>query len=222
MRYPYLVGEWILLARSWGEQFGGIILQAHGVRSYIGSMLTLVTVLERLTSAPHCRKFVDVWQQWRGVKMVPERSDIDPVMLGASMAAISILQVRAPDQIIRRMSGSAIVEFTGRRRDGENMVDLAPPEQREERILRHQNMINVPCGAWLAREAVGNTGAVGTLEAILLPVSNDKAPDQPFIYIGQDIRKSDRWELDEVSTDIELARDFEYIDIGAGVPMDSP
>jgi hypothetical protein len=185
-------------------------------------MLTLVTVLERLTSAPHCRKFVEVWQQWRGVKMVPERSDADPVMLGTSMVAISILQVCAPDQIIRRMSGSAFLEFTGRRRDGQNMVDLAPPEQREERILRHQNMINVPCGAWLTRQAVGKTGAVGTLEGVLLPVSNDKAPDQPYIYIGQDICRSDRWELGEVSTELELAHDFEYIDIGAGVPMDSP
>ncbi len=181
-------------------------------------MLTLVTVLERLTSAPHCRNFVEVWQQWRGDKMVPERSGVDPVMLGASLAAISILHIRAPDQIIRRMSGSALVEFTGRKRDGENMVDLAPPEQREERILRHQNMVNVPCGAWLARQTVSNTGGVGTLEAILLPVSNDKTPDQPFIYVGQDFRRTGEWELDEVSTNIDLARDFEYIDIGAGVP----
>ncbi len=98
------------------------------------------------------------------------------------------------------------------------MVHLAPPEQREERILRHQNIINVPCGARLSREAVSKSGAVGTLEAVLLPVSNDKVPDQPFIYVGQDFRRTDRWELDEVSSDVELASDFEYIDIGAGVP----
>ena len=175
-------------------------------------------VLPRLKGAPHGRKFIDAWRQWRGGKVLPSRSEADPALLRVTMAAVTILQVNSPDEIVYRMTGSEMDRFTGRRRAGQNIVDLAPPQQRDERILRHQNIVCVPCGAWLLRRSVNENGLVGELESVLLPVANDKDSERPFIYFSCDVRRPKNIEFSNPPAGLELARDFEYIDIGAGVP----
>ena len=36
-----------------------------------------------------------------------------------------------------------------------------------------------------------------------MPVANAADPDQPFIYVGQDFRRTGGWELEDAPTEIE-------------------
>ena len=94
-------------------------------------MVMFTELSDRLEAVPNCRKFLDVWQRWRGARLMPIKSDVRPEALGSAMSAITIFEIEAPDRIIFRMVSSDVEAFTGRMRKGANYVELAGPEKLE-------------------------------------------------------------------------------------------
>ena len=79
-------------------------------------MVMFTELSDRLEAAPNCRKFLDVWQRWRGARLMPIKSDVRPEALGSAMSAIAIFEVEAPDRIIFGMVSSDLEASTGRMR----------------------------------------------------------------------------------------------------------
>ena len=194
----------------------------HEFDEYMGSvdqqMVTLAKVSDRLEAAPNCQRLLDVWQQWRGDRLLPTRSDAHPEALGPAMSAITIFEVEAPDRIIFRILSSDIESFTGRTRTGANYVELARPEDREQRIDRHQRMINTPCGATSLITVFPESGLTATLHSLILPLAKDGEAKPTFLYAASDIDSDKRWDILPVHLSAPLANQFDYIDIGRGLP----
>lgn len=173
---------------------------------------------EQLADTPNCHHFLQVWQQWRGDGVLPTRAMADPIPLGATLRAMNIFEVPKPDQIIFRLAATDLEEFTGRNRKGQNLVDLAAPEDRAERIARHQNILNTPCGLLLVRHSTTTSDVPLSMSALLLPVTEAKGTPPRYIYVAMDFAHTDKWLDGEMPTMLELAGTISYVDIGCGLP----
>lgn len=181
-------------------------------------MVALAELPDLLEAAPNCRRHLDVWQRWRGDGVMPARSRVRPEELGATMSAITIFEVEAPDRIIFRILASDIEAFTGRSRAGDNYVDLARPEFRDERIKRHQQMINRPCGAVTRLSVCPESDLQATVRSLILPLAKDGDSIPSFLYVASDIVGDKQWDVLPIHLSAPLANEFDYIDIGCGVP----
>lgn len=181
-------------------------------------MLTLANAPDRLDEAPNGQTLLSVWQQWRGDRLLPTRANALPEDLRSVMSAISILEIEARERIMIRMLASDIETFAGRTRKGENYADLARPEDREERIERHQRLVNTPCGAISTLTVMPEAGRTTTFTSLYLPLAADSRSKPAFLYAAVDIRSDKSWEQLPMHVSTPLADVFDYIDIGYGLP----
>jgi len=170
-------------------------------------------------TAPNCKKFLDVWQQWRGDRILPTRDDVRPEMLGKSLSAITILEIRAPDNIKIRMVPSDVEELTDHYKAGENFVDLVAPDERRIRIQRYQNLVRVPCGAFSNVRIPSKHKLALNLVGLLFPVIEFEGQPPRFIYGAIEflddrdlLKDTDKLEY------VPISRNFQYVDIGCGLP----
>ncbi|MEQ9640413.1 MAG: PAS domain-containing protein [Alphaproteobacteria bacterium] len=171
-----------------------------------------------LADAPACLAFAEAWERWRGDKLVPTRDDIRPERLGAAMRATTVLHVEAPDRITIRLASVNYELLLGHSAKGINFVELAAPQHRQMRIERHQNMIRTPCGGLARSRVVPPNGLTVMARNLILPVAS--GPDGPidFVYNVAHVERP-RPLADNGERDIApLAAEFDYLDIGAGLP----
>ena len=180
-------------------------------------MLTLANIDERFASCPNCQNFLAIWQQWRGDQTIPTRSDIRPESLGSTMGAITILEVEAPERLIIRMVSTGIETIIKESKVGQNYVDLASPEDREERIQRHQRLVNTPCGALSLVTVNSEEGYSSELRSLILPVAKDEELKPTYLYTANDLISDLRWKDRSDAVLSELASEYEFIDIGCGL-----
>lgn len=180
-------------------------------------MLTLSSLPQRLADLPHCRAFLSAWLQWRGERPLPVRADVRPEQLGPALSALSVLEVVAPDEIVVRLVSSEAEAFWGVPIKGRNYVDLVRPEDRPERIERHQRLINTPCGALTATQLVSERRLVASVRAVILPVAAEAGATPTFLYIATDFDR-ERQLARTTTHAAPLAGGFEHVDIGFGVP----
>lgn len=177
----------------------------------------LAAAAERLAAAPNCRRFLETWQSWRSGSAVPVRAEARPESLGRLLGAVSVLEVVAPDRIVIRLVASDIENFAGRTRKGENFVKLVRPDEQALRIERHQNVVNTPCGGCGRVLLTVGTQVVASVHGLMLPVAAEAGAAASFVYVATDIQGEKDWDVIPPGT-AGVARDFHYIDIGAGLP----
>ena len=182
-------------------------------------MVMFTELSDRLEAAPNCRKFLDVWQRSRGAQPNPINLDMRPEALDSAMSAIALFEVEAPDRIIFRMVSSDLEAFTGRMRKGANYVELARPEDREERIERHRRLANTPCGAFSLVAIYPESGLTASLRSLALPLARDNEIKPRFLYVASDIESDKRWEPLPARFSSSLAVEYIYVDIGCGAPV---
>ncbi len=182
-------------------------------------MVMFTELSDRLEAAPNCRKFLYVWQRWRGARLMSIKSDVRPEALGSAMPAITIFEVEAPDRIIFRMVSSDLEASTGRMRKGAKYVELARPEDREERIERHRRLVNTPCGAFSLVAIYPESGLTASLRSLALPLARDNEIKPRFLYVASDIESDKRWEPLPARFSSSLAVEYIYVDIGCGAPV---
>ena len=182
-------------------------------------MLSVATAPAELSTAPNCRRFLNVWQEWRGTQTLPTRADALPETLAGLLHAVTVIEVVAPEQLNLRLVATEIEEVTGRSIKGKNYVDLARAEDRAIRIERQQNIANTPCGAIMFNRLVHENGLTVSTQALFLPVARVAEERASFIYIAADVYRSDRTLLRPDAHKVApVATDCRYVDIGFGVP----
>lgn len=176
---------------------------------------------ENLAGLRNNLKFLKVWQRWRGERPLPTRDDVRPEMLGASITGITVFEVKSPDCVVYRKSCSMLDDLRRNRITGKNYIDMAPTEQRQTRVSRLNNILNLPCGGLGWINSVLSDGVSVDIQTLLLPVTGNTPTDHGFIYVGVDLISDKNWDSDATFETAPVATRFEYVDIGFGLPDDS-
>ena len=182
-------------------------------------MLDVFSLPIRLANMPNSIRLLEVWLKWRGQNLFPVSGDIKPEMLGPTMSSVGIMKFQDPNQLIVRMMSTDAVELFGRNLQGEDWYSTVPPEQRPRRVERIQNIRNTPCGIFnVVSRFRTKQGFTVEASSILLPAGDTISGQISKIYSTIDIL-SERQFDDNIALGIApLAEEYEFIDIGAGVP----
>jgi len=175
----------------------------------------LVIALPLKTEA--CARLLAYWDGLRGDRLLPTRREIDPAGLVAVLPYLSIVEIRDPDTMIYRLSGTALRAIMGIEATGRNMLDLAPQDKRLQRAYRNWTAATRPCATAYEMNLAYPSGAVYAHEGISLPVAAPQA-DQPALLLRAfapipGMIWYNHAEMPRAAGEYE----FRFIDIGAGI-----
>jgi hypothetical protein len=169
-------------------------------------------------SGNHSRQFLEVWNRWRGDRLMPDRKDVEPADFVALLPYFIILEVVSDMEANYRLAGTELHRLMGRELTNSNFIDLAPPEDQRERGWRMHTQVYHPCGSRSIVERIGRDGSVIVTETITLPAYS-KNPDTRLILAVVSMLDRRFSEAQTYPTHfIPLANDHEFLDIGAGLP----
>ncbi|MEX0299770.1 MAG: PAS domain-containing protein [Kordiimonas sp.] len=105
---------------------------------------------------------------------VPARSDINPLHLKKILSWVLLAEWHGPKNLVPTVVGSDIDDALGSNFTGVNMFDYYPAEVAEGMQEYYQNILIQPCGGFLVRDVAKKNGAVGTLEALMFPLHDER------------------------------------------------
>lgn len=171
--------------------------------------------------SPEMLVFLQWWHQARNGNDIPIRADLRIDRIAKLISRLLMIDVLSPDEMIIRLTGTNIDAQAGINSTGTNILDITPPEYRDQRSHRLWQMASRPCpGIFFYRndlEWVDGTVSVG----LTLPVrSGADATGRQFISYFDNYRPSiDRNEPGSPVTQ-NMPDRFAYVDVGFGVPED--
>jgi hypothetical protein len=95
------------------------------------------------------------WKQLQTSEAVPRRVDFDPAEVSTILPGIMILEVISDENIIVRLTGTALTELFGQEITGMDFLDFWPPGLRYEAGKVLMSLVSKPCG--LLVRIVGTT-----------------------------------------------------------------
>lgn len=172
-------------------------------------------------------EFEAYWRDLRGDLLVPRKSAVDPAGITELLPRITILERHAADEIIYRLSGTAVAGEGASDQTGKNILDFVPAGQRQRLILACTAMVGQPCGSRVTTYFTTEEERVLERKLHYLPMSADDGeirfllgyyhpmddPSQPPPLPGSN---------DRVVSALTRVGDAEFIDIGAGIPNKAP
>lgn len=123
------------------------------------------------------------------------------------------------DDVIVRLIATAIVERWGVDLTGKSMFTAHMPMKREDTLFNFNSVIDKPCGLLSVNNTRTSGGRAVVSETLSLPLS--VLPGRPKRLINYS-RLIDPMEEDERSEEVAAYEHQEWIDIGAGVPDETP
>lgn len=165
------------------------------------------------------RQLLRAWRHWRGQELVPSRASMNLGDITPLLANLVVLEVRAPDDVVFRLAGTALCRALGRELRGTDYLRGMPEAARTRRIARLQHLVNQPCGALVYSLRHAATGMPFRTEGLSLPI-RPAAAGAPMQVVGVVARLPGEPEPYAVA-EREIGRlqdDYRFFDIGAGVP----
>ncbi len=165
-----------------------------------------------------CARLLAYWDALRGDRLLPGRAEIDPAALVAVLPWVSIVELRDPDAMIYRLSGTALRDIMGFEATGRNMLDLVPAASRRQRAYRNWVAATRPCATAYEMNLIYSSGALYAHEGVSLPMTPAR-PGAPMLLLRAfapipGMIWYNRAEMPRAAGEY----DFRFIDIGAGVP----
>lgn len=185
-----------------------------------GAGLDLAGLREAISEA-ETRRFLDAWLGWRGDRLVPARSAVNPADIVACLDLLTLYEVADADHVIFRLAGSRLrmanvvaFEATGR-----NYKDLTAPEDWPARSRRFMDMSRLPCGGFMMLRLAGPEGPAAMLECLNLPVRPGDADGQCQMICCNTVvgRRLHYGQAPRLRT-VPAVEGFVYVDVGAGLP----
>jgi hypothetical protein len=181
-------------------------------------MLTLAECEKLLSSAPNCLALIVAWQRWRKNEILPNVGDVRPEELGSALRGISVAEVLSRHDTVFRFVSSLHEEIMGRDLQGVNLRDVSHPKGLASRMERLWNLASQPCGVVVTLNMIRKNYASEATLRLLLPVLPQN-PSQPMRLYGALDRIGEHTTMsDDPVSQVAVADDFEYIDIGCGTP----
>lgn len=166
-----------------------------------------------------CRPLVAAWLRWRGDALVPCRDQLDLAQIKRELAMVSMLELKSPDEVLVRVSGSGITPFKGVDLTGTNLRDLTPKAAWPVRSYRLLSVVRHPCGGALMHEVRQGEELLHVVAMIVLPLRPAAPEGNPLVLIQ--LIRTDRPGVTPTAPGPEglpLPDAFSFIDIGAGAP----
>jgi hypothetical protein len=169
------------------------------------------------------RTLFEVWQGWRGDRLLPRRADVDLAPLGRLMPRLALLEARSATDIVFRLAGTELERLYGRRLTGESYVTMVAPDQQASRGALLWRIAQQPCSCVQHAVFRWQSGQRSTLEIFGLPILSDRA-GEPLQFIAVVSHLTPRgWKAPgwgEVDPVIAMdSKTLRFIDIGAGLPV---
>jgi len=175
----------------------------------------LPVTLSTETLPPPCRFLVEYWERLRGARLLPHRAEIDPLDMVPILSRLHIFEVRAPGEILFRLTGTDYVRLLGFEPTGKNLVTLTPAPLRRLRAWRTWILSVQPCAAWYTHAIAFEAGRSEVAQSVMLPLAPDR-PGAPYQLIA--VTALADLDRRREGTTFGRALDFAFLDIGAGVP----
>ncbi len=143
--------------------------------------------------------------------------------LTKAMPHVTLLEWRAPEEIIFKLAGDSVIERLGFNPAGSNFLDLLHPDQRADSVEGHQIMLAHQCGCYLLYESEFESGARATVETITLPMRKTDGDDAKLLISFHSHQTTSSFgEHRDGTALVSDWRRVEHADIGCGEPPDLP
>jgi len=176
-------------------------------------------------AGPTCRAFAQTWTGWRdqNATVVPDRSRIVPESMGRLLADCLVMDIEGPElEPVIRLAGSRVVDRWGFEPRGMRFRDCMPGEHTEQHIAALRDASRQPCGLRLMREVMRRHGLAYHAEICFLPVHHDERGVCQLFGVSDSDERAHTVDARANPAARESALEITYLDLGAGIPAQSP
>jgi hypothetical protein len=153
---------------------------------------------------------------------IPTRKQFNPMHIPKMLPYLFMIERLSDDQLIVRLTGTALDEAFEMIATGQNILDLFGADQRDFFTSLHDNLSKQPCGAVVRRSVTTANGKGYELTSKSLPLASDDGEVKYVVgMLGADISHLPAVEVKNLMVTSSVT-DFFYLDLGFGVPNDAP
>jgi hypothetical protein len=153
-------------------------------------------------------------QQTTGA-IVPPRRAFAPSSMRTLLPYLALLELLAPETILVRLVGTAVINRGRVDMTGKNLLDFYPESQRDRARQHHLRMLEMPCGStFLSREEFGPVTTF--VEIVNYPLADDEGKARFILGIAVETNRRELMLRGDASMQISALVDQRYLDIGAG------
>jgi len=175
-----------------------------------------------ILAAKECQHFYTYWQDLRGDSPLPSRSQLNPADIKTLLPFMSVVEHIPERQSAKfRLLGTAVEE-----RFGKNLAGRELPindESQGSNAMAHMlaNVFALPCGCRVVVEEEYLTTRKGVVESINLPFAGPTGEAKFSISVAKQISEYIRDLTEERGLEGQSVFEYEFMDIGFGVPNKS-
>ncbi|MFC4347169.1 PAS domain-containing protein [Kordiimonas lipolytica] len=151
---------------------------------------------------------------------VPKRSSLNPVLIRDILPHVFLIEQQGPENLLVRLSGTALDAISPMPMTGANYLDLCPPETRSFVWDTAAAVVNHPCGHRFKREATFQNGKAHEITTLSLPMVSEDGDCRYMVGVSAsktDLMPANLQPGRYVSVKILHS---EFVDVGFGVPVD--
>lgn len=177
--------------------------------------------LPEFVDYPEFHRFIAAWEGWRGMRMIPRRSDIKLKQIQSGLSNTAIFDMCSHTDIRCRYVGSVFTDIYGHDYTGQNYLELTEPHDRKSRAARMFGVVEQPCiGAWsVTANAPEDTQP--TTVGVSVPIRSDDQTQPPQVMQLMKVLTpvpNLLFEKPEGEVLVHFASSFISLDIGFGIP----
>jgi len=167
------------------------------------------------------RAYWDELQRENGGR-VPRRRQFNPMRVPKLLPYIILVERREKYDLHVRLAGTALEAAAGRTISGQSYLGFYDESQWDLFADMTEAMCAQPCGCRLDREVTFLSGRTMDMHSFNLPFSTEEGEVRYLLGVMAMRRSALHYGYAEDSTIKTFAvRDFEFVDLGYGVPTDS-
>ncbi|WP_286828776.1 MULTISPECIES: PAS domain-containing protein [Kordiimonas] len=178
--------------------------------------------METYSSLNAAGKFEALLAYWLRLKEeeggVPRRSNLNPVAIRDLLPFVFLMERRAPDDLLVRLSGTALDAISPMPMTGANYLDLCPDETRDMVADMVTTVLTTPCGHRFKREATFQNGKSHEITTLSLPMTSEQGECRYIVGVSAS-------KTDLMPTNIQPGKyvavkvlQSEFVDLGYGLP----
>jgi hypothetical protein len=171
-----------------------------------------------LSRSQESRDFEEFWLRLRGGAIMPRRSDFNLARAARFIRDLILLEAPSPQRrsLRIRLAGERYQEISGQNLSGKDHLDFLEPEYRDGALTTGWLMSTQPCGLWQITPMHTPRGYGQYIEVTGFPLG---AGDDGVPLLLCHVRLTEALlHNSENRFSMETATQFQFIDVGCGLP----
>jgi len=168
--------------------------------------------------SPAAQAYAAYWNALPKVGLIPPRSSFDPADLPSILPGFAVHEFVSPDNILVRLSGSAVVERFGYEMTGKNYLSNFESSRQHKVYDALSRIIDCPCGLLVHVRMFRESGVTIDYEVLGFPFRSEHGIANLAIYHTETLNSRPKLAPPDDRRKDSLPLRRMYIDIGAGIP----